>query len=94
LLRHTDDVDQFSVHDEQLPEESTIGMAAEFLTIDARLKCKESGTVSDVKIDHPINAKVPVKRWVADVSTIATMFDCLDVLAHAKPPLGELNMIN
>jgi hypothetical protein len=84
-----DDDDEFLVLNEQLPEGSTIGMAAEFLTIDAWLMCAESGTVSDVKIDHPVNAKVPIEQWVADVGTIATTFECLDVLAHAKPLLRK-----
>ncbi len=83
MLRHTDDDDEFLVLDEQLPEESTIGMAAEFLTINARFMCEESGTVFDVKIDHPVDAKVPVEQWVADIGTIATTIKCLDALAHA-----------
>ncbi len=48
----------------------------------------------DVKIDHPVDAEVPIEQWVADIGMIATMFECLDVLVHTKHLLGELNVID
>jgi hypothetical protein len=54
-----DEDDEFLVLNEQLPEDSTIGMAAEFLTINAQLKCKESGTVSMLKLITLLMPKFP-----------------------------------
>jgi hypothetical protein len=70
------------------------GIAVEFLTVDARLKCEEGRIVPNLKMDHSFNVEVPVVRWVANIPTIPSAFECLDVLAHAKSLLGELNVID
>jgi hypothetical protein len=63
-------------------------------TVDAQLKSKEGRIVPDLKMDHPIDVNIPVNGRMANISTIPSVLKCLDVLAHAKSPCGELDVIN
>jgi hypothetical protein len=76
FLWYSNKENQVPVLDQYFPERSTVGIAAEFTTVNAWLKCKKGRIVPNLKMDHSFDVDIPVNGRMANVSTIPSVLEC------------------